>query len=149
MPLTTRPNTVCLLSSHGVGTVVMKNCSVVQCWEPEWEVHTAWHCAEVNPTPSAFPRPSHLAAVSAGTGVCHGEREGAIVTQALVKLILKLATPDGLAACTITQWVASLYHEALNNAMKDDAVVVTIPCMRREVLHCARALDGGGWKKGG
>lgn len=27
VPLTTRPNTVCLLSSHGVGTVVMKNCS--------------------------------------------------------------------------------------------------------------------------
>ena len=25
-PLTTRPNTVCLLSSHGVATVVMKNC---------------------------------------------------------------------------------------------------------------------------
>lgn len=26
MPFVTRPNTVCLLSSHGVGTVVMKNC---------------------------------------------------------------------------------------------------------------------------
>ena len=25
-PFATRPNTVCLLSSHGVGTVVMKNC---------------------------------------------------------------------------------------------------------------------------
>ena len=28
IPLTTRPNTVCLLSSQGVGTVVMKN------WDP-------------------------------------------------------------------------------------------------------------------
>ena len=25
-PFDTRPNTVCLLSNHGVGTVVMKNC---------------------------------------------------------------------------------------------------------------------------
>lgn len=26
IPFVTRPNTVCLLSSHGVGTVVIKNC---------------------------------------------------------------------------------------------------------------------------
>ena len=28
MPLSTDPNTVCLESSHGVGTVVMKNCDL-------------------------------------------------------------------------------------------------------------------------
>ena len=28
MPRTTQPNTLCLLSSHGVGTVVMKNCDL-------------------------------------------------------------------------------------------------------------------------
>ena len=30
VPLTTRPNTVCLPSSHGVGTVVMKNCAAAE-----------------------------------------------------------------------------------------------------------------------
>jgi hypothetical protein len=43
MPLTTRPNTVCLLSSQGVGTVVMKN------WLPlvlgPAARHEEWHSA--------------------------------------------------------------------------------------------------------
>ena len=32
IPFTTRPKTVCLLSNHGVGTVVMKNCDPFVSW---------------------------------------------------------------------------------------------------------------------
>lgn len=34
-----------------------------------------------------------------------------------------------------TQWVACLQHEALNDAVEDDAIVVAIAGMRCEVLN--------------
>ena len=38
IPSTTRPKTVCLLSSHGQGTVVMKN------WEPARQLGFSLNC---------------------------------------------------------------------------------------------------------
>mmetsp|Transcript_48036 Transcript_48036/g.118908 ORF Transcript_48036/g.118908 Transcript_48036/m.118908 type:complete len:307 (-) Transcript_48036:958-1878(-) len=73
---------------------------------------------------------------------CIGHRDGErpVVAQRAVELILELVAPNGGAACAIAERVARLYHEALDHTMEDDAVVVPVGRMRREVLDGARAL---------
>ena len=43
-----------------------------------------------------------------------------------------------------TERVAGLDHEALDDAVEDDVVVVPVARVRREVLHRARALQQAG-----
>jgi len=35
-----------------------------------------------------------------------------------------------------TEWVAHLYHEALDDAVNDVAIIVAISTVHTEVLHC-------------
>lgn len=51
------------------------------------------------------------------------------------ELVLKLDTPDGLAASAIATRVASLHHEAFDDTMEDDAVVVAGLRERSKILH--------------
>eukprot|EP00639_Heterosigma_akashiwo_P030602 CAMPEP_0194672040 /NCGR_PEP_ID=MMETSP0295-20121207/6196_1 /TAXON_ID=39354 /ORGANISM="Heterosigma akashiwo, Strain CCMP2393" /LENGTH=53 /DNA_ID=CAMNT_0039555649 /DNA_START=503 /DNA_END=660 /DNA_ORIENTATION=- len=46
------------------------------------------------------------------------------MAQAAVKLVLELAAPDGFPARAVAQWVARLYHEALDDPMEDQSIIV-------------------------
>ena len=117
MPWKTRPKTVCLLSSHAHGAVVMKNC------EPGFGF--------------GF---EGLRAVGVGPRVGHRDGEGAVVAERAVELVLELVPPDRGAAGAVAERVARLHHEALDHSMEDDAVIVAVARVRRKVLNGLRAL---------
>mmetsp|Transcript_11858 Transcript_11858/g.37837 ORF Transcript_11858/g.37837 Transcript_11858/m.37837 type:complete len:617 (+) Transcript_11858:92-1942(+) len=107
-PTTTRPKTVCLLSSHVVGAVVMKN------WEP-------------------FVFGPAFAIETVKGRSCRSEA-------AAVELVLELVPPDGGASRPVAERVPGLAHEAFDDSVEEDAVVVPLPRVRREVLDRLRAL---------
>jgi hypothetical protein len=45
--------------------------------------------------------------------------------------------------CAVAERVASLQHEALDDAVEDEVVVVPVGRVRCEVLHCPRAQGVG------
>eukprot|EP00967_Tisochrysis_lutea_P084238 scaffold117647_cov32-Tisochrysis_lutea.AAC.1 len=47
-------------------------------------------------------------------------------------------------SCAIAERVSRLNHEALDDAVEDDAIVVAVACVRHKVLHRLRALV---WKQ--
>ena len=115
-PDTSLPKTVCLLSSHVAGAVVRKN------WEPlvplfreQRERGHSTRLAEA----AALRSGSHARA-----RVGHGQREGSVVAQRAMELVLELVAPNGCATGTIAKRVARLDHEALDHAVKDDAIVI-------------------------
>ncbi len=75
-----------------------------------------------------------LAPVRVRAGVGHRDRVGAVVAERGVKLVLKLAAPYALAAHTRAGGVTRLYHEALDDAVEDVAVVVAGLAVDAEVL---------------
>mmetsp|Transcript_7364 Transcript_7364/g.22768 ORF Transcript_7364/g.22768 Transcript_7364/m.22768 type:complete len:240 (-) Transcript_7364:1190-1909(-) len=85
-----------------------------------------------------------LRAVGVRAGVGHRHRVRSIMAKAPVELVLKLMTPDGGASCAIAERVSRLNHEALDDAVEDDAIVVAVACVRHKVLHRLRALV---WKQ--
>lgn len=111
----TRPKTVCLLSSHGVGTTVMKN------WEPVLfgvfvcvcvvDGHDMYVHKYATHRRSILQEHAHT--VGAGPRVGHGDGEGAVVAEGAVELVLELPAPDGLAPRPVPLRVARLDHEAL------------------------------------
>mmetsp|Transcript_75896 Transcript_75896/g.158259 ORF Transcript_75896/g.158259 Transcript_75896/m.158259 type:complete len:672 (+) Transcript_75896:34-2049(+) len=70
----------------------------------------------------------------------HGEREGTIVLEGPVEFVLEFASPNTFSASAIALWISSLDHEALDDSVEDDAVVITIVRMNSEILDCLRAL---------
>mmetsp|Transcript_79852 Transcript_79852/g.234888 ORF Transcript_79852/g.234888 Transcript_79852/m.234888 type:complete len:305 (+) Transcript_79852:385-1299(+) len=76
-----------------------------------------------------------LGAVGVRPGVGHGQREGAVVLERTVELVLELASPDALATGAVALGVSGLDHEALDDAVEDGVVVVAVLRVHREVLH--------------
>lgn len=77
-----------------------------------------------------------LTAVGARTAVGHGQDTGASVLERAVELVLELATPDGLSATAGACGVAALEHEAGDDAVEDDAVVLACVGEACKVLTC-------------
>ena len=82
-----------------------------------------------------------LAAIGVFTAVCHGQGAAEVV-QFLGELIFKRLTPDALTAGAVAVGVAALDHEAINDPMEPQAVVITLFCQGSEVLHCLGSLFG-------
>ena len=66
-------------------------------------------------------RDEKLSAVGIRSAVGHGQDAGLVVAQLRVELVLERVTrsPDSLS-----QWIAALYHEAINHAVDHHAVIV-------------------------
>ncbi len=78
-----------------------------------------------------------LRAVCAWTCVCHGKNASAAMAKLRVKLIGKLvtwATTSGL------RWIATLEHEALDHAVKRNAIVITALGEIEEICAGKRSL---------
>jgi hypothetical protein len=58
------------------------------------------------------------------------------VVKSWVYFVSEFLAPDRLAASTITIWITSLYHEALDDSVEDLVVVVAIFCVGNKVLYC-------------
>jgi predicted transcriptional regulator len=69
-------------------------------------------------------RLQELGAVGARARVGHAERALAVVPERRDELVLELAAVDGRAAATGTGGVTTLDHEALDDAVEDDVVVL-------------------------
>jgi hypothetical protein len=48
------------------------------------------------------------------------------MAQIPMELVLELPTPDGLTASSITQWISSLQHEALDDAVEYNTVIIPV-----------------------
>jgi hypothetical protein len=77
-----------------------------------------------------------LTAVGARAAVGHGQDTGASVLERAVELVLELAAPDGLSTTTGTSGVTALQHEAGDDAVEDDAVVLASVGETCKVLTC-------------
>jgi len=101
-------------------------------------VHSALDAAEdgvLVVEPGGFVKgDEELRAVGVFAGIGHAEDTLAGVFEAAVELIPELAAPEGLAAATSTGGVTTLDHEVLDDAVEDDAVVVTLPREPGKVL---------------
>ena len=53
----------------------------------------------------------------------------------LVKFILKLPAPNRLPSGAISQRISCLYHEAFDDAVKNEIIIVAIPAVCCKVLH--------------
>mmetsp|Transcript_36226 Transcript_36226/g.61099 ORF Transcript_36226/g.61099 Transcript_36226/m.61099 type:complete len:235 (+) Transcript_36226:285-989(+) len=60
----------------------------------------------------------------------------------LRKLVLKLRSPNGCSTRAVSQRISSLQHEALDDAVDEQVVVVAVLAVAREVLNRLRALLG-------
>lgn len=93
-----------------------------------------------------------LTAVCAGAAVGHGQDTSAGVLQRAVELVLELAAPDGLSTTAGAGGVTALQHEAGDDAVEDDAVVlagVGEACKVLTCLRCVRLVQlewGVGWR---
>lgn len=142
MPFSTRPKTVCLLSSHGAGAVAAQAGREIR-RAPEGERWAAGGGVDHEAAPWGAERggawagltDEELRSVSARPCVGHGQCEGPVVAERAVELVLELVAPDGGAARAIAKRVAGLHHEPLDDAVKDDAVV--IPARRKEASHAS------------
>jgi hypothetical protein len=79
-------------------------------------------------------RDEELAAVGAWAGVGHAECALAVVAKGRHEFILELGSVDGGATTTSTGRVTTLDHEALNDAVEDDVVVLAGRSKGGEVL---------------
>src|SRR4051812_16018308 len=52
-----------------------------------------------------------------------------------MKFILKFITPYGCSPSAIPLWISRLNHETLNHPMKDDIIIITIPCQPYKVFN--------------
>ena len=60
--------------------------------------------------------------------------------QLITNLICKLFTPDRVTTSTVSIWASCLNHEALDDAMEDHIVIITIFGMSCKILYCFGAL---------
>lgn len=60
--------------------------------------------------------------------------------QRWMELILKLRSVDALASGAGTSWIPTLDHEAGNNAVEDDIIVLVCSSERCKVLGCLLRL---------
>lgn len=58
----------------------------------------------------------------------------------LVEFVLKFTTPNGLPPSSVPQRVACLDHEALDDSVEEEAIIVTILAMGGEILDSSWAL---------
>lgn len=117
---------VCLLSSHGVAFVVMKNCDPFE-FGPALAMLTEYGLRKTKAMfqRSGSPQPAFYIP---------------IVLQIVRKLVLKIAVPDARPAGAVSERVACLDHELGDDTVEDDAVVVRAPRVADEVFHCLGSL---------
>merc|ERR1711959_186280 len=60
--------------------------------------------------------------------------------QGTMELVLEFASPDTFPSGTVTIRVSSLHHKARDHAVEDNAIVVAVLAVHREILRRLRAL---------
>jgi predicted transcriptional regulator len=85
-------------------------------------------------------RLQELGAVGARAGVGHAERALAVVPERRDELVLELAAVDGGTAAASAGGVTTLDHEALDDAVEDDVVVLASCGERGKVLAGLRDI---------
>jgi len=81
-----------------------------------------------------------LTAVGTRAAVGHGQNTRTSVLQRAIKFVCELAAPDRLSTTTGTGRVTTLKHEAWDDAVEDDAVVLTCVGEASEVLACLNGV---------
>ena len=85
-----------------------------------------------------------LRAVGVGSGICHADDSWSIVPELVAELIFKFTSPNRFSTRPISQRISSLKHEALNDTMEKQAVIIAILGMGTEILYRAWTLV---WKE--
>ena len=80
-----------------------------------------------------------LTAIGAWSRVGHGENACLVEPKIGDALVLERLAPDRLSAASRTSWVAALDHEFRDYAVENDAVVVAVFHVSREVLASFRS----------
>ena len=83
-----------------------------------------------------------LTSICSGPSVRHRDGEGTIMTKLSDKLILEFTSPDRFAAGAIAKRIARLQHEALDDAMENHVVIVSVLGMAAKVFHRSRDCVG-------
>lgn len=81
-------------------------------------------------------RNKKLTPISIRARVSHAKNAFVVVLERGHDFVLEFAAPDALAAAAGAVGVAALDHEAWNDAVENDLVVVTSLCERAEVSAC-------------
>lgn len=85
-------------------------------------------------------RDEELGTVRVLASIRHAHGSLAIVLETWDDLILKLAAPDGLPSAACAGWVTTLDHEAGDDAVEDDIVVLAGFGERGKVLARLRSI---------
>ncbi len=56
--------------------------------------------------------------------------------------VLELAAPNGLAPGAVPEGVPRLHHKALDHAVENERIVISVLNMRDKVFHRSRAILG-------
>ena len=82
-----------------------------------------------------------LTAVGARTAVGHGQDTLAGVYEGAVEFVLEFGAVDGRASTAGTGWVTTLDHEAGDDSMEDDVVVLAGVGEGRKVFACLHVVS--------
>ena len=146
IPFVTRPNTVCLLSSQGVGTVVMKTINGI-IRAIHYNSHRLHQTIELT-LRSICIRPcirhghGKRSVMSQSTGqessetIRENSNEQKQVWHLLSnKLVFEFSSPNTFPSRSITQRITGLNHESLNNTMKNNIIIVPGSSMPTKVFQ--------------
>lgn len=134
IPFTTRPNTVCLLSSHGYERYRISVNLCIFIGKPKKtnnKIHT--YCGQNSD--------EKLTSIRVCASICHWHSVRSIMSKRWMEFIFEVTAPNRFTACSGAGWIASLNHETFDYTMEYVAIVVAVFAVHAEVLDCFRAFS--------
>ena len=75
-----------------------------------------------------------LASIRARSGIGHGKQAGTVESHGGIALVLEGLPPDRVASTTAPGGIAALNHKVVDDAVENDAVVITVLHMCSEIF---------------
>lgn len=94
----------------------------------------AKHSVLVIKTRESRDSDKELTAIGVLSCIGHRQNTWTIVAQIVVKLVLKLSSPDTGTASSVAHGISSLDDKTLDDTMESEAVVVFVPAVHHKVL---------------
>lgn len=85
---------------------------------------------------SRHSRDEELRSIGLRASICHRQHVRPIMLDVLTELVFEILFPNGLSASSITERIARLDHEFLDDTMEEDTFKVCRPGMSHKVLNC-------------